>query len=588
MHYNGMTGQLYGPEMTGGSVALFDYDNDGDLDVYFGQGTLYFEDKEEQSVLPSRYPHPVKDRLYRNDLIVKVGDKETTGPLRFTDVTSEAGLAAFGNNMGVVTGDVNNDGWIDLYLTNVGENALLLNNGDGTFQDFTKESGTGSDRWSAAASFFDYDRDGWLDLMVGDYVEFRKATVKQCTGSTGALDYCGPQAYPSLDNKLLRNKGDGTFEDVTVKALIDSAAGATLGLVSADFDTDGWIDIYVTNDLMANDLWINQKDGTFLNDAMFMGAAVDEHGYAQASMGVVAGDLNGDGTEDLFMAHLASEMNTFYVNDGTGMFTDGSRDSGLGQPSWKYTGFGTGLGDFNNDGLMDLYLANGAVKRVEAQMREKHKHPLHETNLLFRGVSPGAFEEVPDAERVDVVHSEVSRGVAVGDLDNDGALDMVIANNAGQARLLHNVGARGRWVGLALKIEVPQKPAPSVAASKMAAKPQSVSKLPIKRDALGARVSLHWEPVPPKAGAAADHGAGSVGPMVRRVRTDGSFASARDPRVHFGLGEIATPDWVEVIWPDGSHERFDGVAVGRYSELVAGKGLPVAPADPAGNDTAKP
>ena len=593
VHYNGMTGKLYYPEMTGGSVALLDYDNDGDLDVYFGQGTLYFEDTKEQSVLPSRYPHPVTDRLYRNDLRTKVDDKVTTGPLRFTDVTTKAGLAAFGNNMGVVTADVNNDGWVDLYLTNVEENVLLLNNGDGTFKDFTEASGTGSDRWSAAASFFDYDRDGWLDLMIGDYVEFRKATVKQCSGGTGAVDYCGPQSYPPLDNKLLRNVGDGKFEDVTVKALVDAAAGSTLGLVSADFDADGWIDIYVANDLMANDLWINQKNGTFLNDAMFMGAAVDEQGYAQASMGVVAGDLNGDGTEDLFMAHLAAEMNTLYTNDGTGMFEDGSRDSGLGMPSWEFTGFGAGLGDFNNDGLMDLYLANGAVKRVEAQMRNKEKHPLRETNLLFRGVSPGSFEEVPAASRVDVVHSEVSRGVGVGDLDNDGALDLVVANNAGQARLLHNVGTQGDWIGFAVKMEVPRIEVATKSASDRSAAGSSVAsaaesadstktrKSPTKRDALGARVSLHWQVVSPATSPARS-------PMVRRVRTDGSFASARDPRVHFGLGEASAPDWIEVVWPDGSHERFGDVAVGRYSELVAGQGQPVgAVAGPHGG-SAKP
>lgn len=545
VHYNGMTGKLYYPEMTGGSVALFDYDGDGDLDVYFGQDNLYFDDTPEMSILPSRYPHPVTDRLYRNELISADGG----GELRFTDVTEEVGLAVHGNNMGIAAGDIDNDGDVDLYLTNSGPNHLLRNDGGRAFVDIVDSSGTDDDRWSVAAAFFDYDHDGLLDLAVGNYVEFRKGTVKDCTGNTGALDYCGPQSYPPLGNRLLRNRGDGTFEDVTIKAWVDAERGSTLGLVAADFNRDGWIDLYVANDLMANELWINQKDGTFLDDAMFSGAAVDMQGLAQASMGVVAGDFNGDGAEDLFMSHLAMEMNTLYLNDGQGMFRDASRESGLGVPSWSATGFGTSLGDFDHDGWLDLYVGNGAVKRVEAQKNAKEKHPLREPNSFYRGTGTGSFEEVPPEQRVDVVHSEVTRGVATGDLDNDGDLDLVIANNGGPARLLRNThvettGSKSDWVAFRVLTGVTP----------------SGSTTPIWRDALGAAVTLQTA---------------DGKELVRRVRTDGSFAAASDPRVHFGTAG-AEPKSVVVWWPSGEKERFDVPSAGRYQDLRQGEGTPVS------------
>lgn len=550
VHYNGMTGKLYYPEMTGGSVALFDYDGDGDLDVYFGQDNLYFDDTPEMSVLPSKYPHPVTDRLYRNELISADGG----GELRFTDVTEEVGLAVHGNNMGIAAGDIDNDGDVDLYLTNSGPNHLLRNDGGKAFVDIVDSSGTDDDRWSVAATFFDYDHDGLLDLAVGNYVEFRKGTVKDCTGNTGALDYCGPQSYPPLGNRLLRNRGDGTFEDVTIKAWVDAERGSTLGLVAADFNRDGWIDLYVANDLMANELWINQKDGTFLDDAMFSGAAVDMQGLAQASMGVVAGDFNGDGAEDLFMSHLAMEMNTLYLNDGQGMFRDASRESGLGLPSWSATGFGTSLGDFDHDGWLDLYVGNGAVKRVEAQKNAKEKHPLREPNSFYRGTGAGSFEEVPPEQRVDVVYSEVTRGVATGDLDNDGDLDLVIANNGGPARLLRNTHvetarSKSDWVAFRVLTKVSSAVGGTAAGGKE-----------VWRDALGAAVTLQT---------------GDGKQFVRRVRTDGSFAAASDPRVHFGLAG-AEPKSVVVWWPSGEKERFEVPSAGRYQDLRQGEGSPVS------------
>ena len=541
VHFNGMTGKLYFPEMTGGSVALFDYDGDGDLDVYLGQDNLYFDDTPDMAILPSRYAHPITDRLYRNELISDDGG----GELRFTDVTEQMGLAVHGNNMGIAAGDIDNDGDVDLYLTNSGPNHLLRNEGGRAFVDIVGPSGTDDDRWSVAATFFDYDHDGFLDLAVGNYVDFRRGTVKDCTGNTGALDYCGPQSYPPLGNRLLRNRGDGTFEDVTIKAWVDAERGSTLGLVAADFNRDGWLDLYVANDLMANELWINQKNGTFLDDAMFSGAAVDMQGLAQASMGVVAGDFDGDGAEDLFMSHLAMEMNTLYLNDGQGMFRDASRESGLGLPSWSATGFGTSLGDFDHDGWLDLYVGNGAVKRVEAQKNAKEKHPLREPDSFYRGTGAGTFVEVPPEQRVDVVHSEVTRGVATGDLDNDGDLDLVIANNGGPARLLRNTHVENAqsktdWVGFRVLTKASGEGQPAA----------------VWRDALGAAVTLETS---------------SDRVLVRRVRTDGSFAAASDPRVHFGLAG-SNPVAAVVWWPSGVKERFAVPAAGRYLELREGEG----------------
>ncbi|HUP25376.1 MAG TPA: VCBS repeat-containing protein [Thermoanaerobaculia bacterium] len=542
VHFNGMVGKLYFPEVLGGGVALFDYDGDGDLDIYLGQGQLFEGDALEQAVFQPKHPLPLTGRLYRNDLVVL---PDGTRQLRFVDVTEQAGLRPTAYNMGVVTGDFDNDGHVDLYLLNLGSNNLLRNNGDGTFTDVTAASLSDDRAWSVAASFFDYDRDGWLDLFVGNYTEWRVALHKECTAATGALEYCGPLSYALALNTLLRNRGDGTFENVTAKALLDQQASSTLGTVAGDFDDDGWPDVYVANDQVENQMWMNRRDGTFVDDAAISGSAVDAQGQPQASMGVVAGDLDGDGDEDLFMTHLRMEMNTIYLNDGSGLFTDMARQSGLGRPSWNATGFGTVLLDYDNDGVIDIYVANGAVKRIEEQLRAGDLHPVHEHNALYRGLGGGRFEEVPDSLREQPAYSEVSRGVAAGDLDNDGDIDLVVSNNAGHVRLLLNqLGQDRPWLGLRLMLR--DHP----------------------RDAIGAKVGLFRRGRPP---------------LWRRVRTDGSYVSASDPRLLFGLGDGGVGDpgpgaiekvWVR--WPDGSIEEFapDRVAVGAYTTLRQGSGRP--------------
>ena len=442
VHYNGMTGQLYTAEVVGAGVALFDYDNDGDLDVYLGQGRSFDGDEDRTSVFPPPAAEPT-DRLFRNDLA-------ETGQLRFTDVTAETGLHEPGYNIGVATADYDRDGWVDLYLTNLGPNRLLRNLEGRGFEDATEAAGVDDRRFSVPAVFFDYDADGWLDLYVGNYHRFHRANRKRCFLTGGQPDYCGPLSQPAEADRLLRNLGDGTFVDATASSGLgaDSVEPATaLGAAADDFNGDGLTDLYVANDQMANHLWLNQGDGTFVEDAVFAGAAFDRDGRPQASMGVAVGDFDGNGAPDVFLSHLVREHNTLYLNDGEGLFDDRSREAGLIDASWPMTGFGAASLDVDGDGALDLYVANGAVRRIEAQVEAGELHPLRMENQLFRGLGGGRFEAVPAERRERPVHVEVSRGLAVGDLDNDGDPDLVVSNNAGPARVLLNRRPAGGRVG---------------------------------------------------------------------------------------------------------------------------------------------
>jgi hypothetical protein len=530
VHFNGMTGELFYNEMMGGGVALFDYDKDGDLDIYLTQGRRQgpnppMADHRD----PSRRDEPLIDRLYRNDL---EKGADGTGTLRFTDVTEASGIHADGYGMGVATGDYNNDGWVDLYVTNFGSNYLLKNRGDGTFADVTAPSGTDDRNWTIGATFFDYDRDGWLDLFAGNYLEFSLASHTPCPLPSGALTYCGPGAYMPQPDTLFRNVGNGTFQNVSGAAGIRSEPGAGMGVVAADFNGDGWTDFFVTNDGMPNQLWINQADGTFANDALFAGVAVNQDGQPEASMGVDAEDFDHDGDQDLFLTHLIQETNTLYVNDGNGLFEDASMSSGTGQPSLPYTSFGTGWFDYDNDGRLDLLAVSGAVVALEPQLRAGESYPLAQTNQLFHNLGDGQFEEVSSASGEVFELSEVSRGAAFGDIDNDGDIDVVVGNSNGPVRLLLNQeGQKRSWLGLDLR--------------------QGDS------HGLGAEVVVRR----------------TDGVTVpRRVHTDGSYASASDPRVLIGLGDATSIDSVEVHWPDGSRERWTGIEVRRYTTLRQGEG----------------
>ncbi len=532
VHFNGMSGEYYFQEMMGSGVALFDFDNDGDLDIYLIQGQMLGRGKTlADALLPPRMPLPLTDRLYRNDLEVHADGSRT---LRFTDVTRGSGLDVRSYGMGVATGDIDNDGWIDLYRTRLGPAQMFRNNHDGTFTDISARAGTSHPQWSIPASFLDFDRDGWLDLYVGNYIDLGIENRVCRSGSASTRDYCGPELYLPVPDRLYRNRGDGSFADVSDKARVARDYGPALGAVAADFNADRWVDVYVANDGQENLLWMNQQDGTFKNVALLAGAALNGAGAALAGMGVDAGDVDNDGDEDLFVTNLKGQTNTLYINDGSGYFEDQTAKWGLAAPSLPYTGFGTLFFDYDNDGWLDILVANGAVFVNKALADAHDPHPLKERNSLYRNLGNGRFAEVSTRAGAVFQLAEVSRGAAFGDLDNDGDMDVVVTNNGGPVRLLlNNVGNRNRWLGLRLVGGSPP------------------------RDMLGARVGVFRRDGPP---------------LWRRARTDGSYASAHDPRVLVGLGAAKVVPRVQVIWPNGSVEEWTDLAVDRWSTLTQGSG----------------
>ena len=531
VHFNGMSGEKYYCEMVGSGGALFDYDNDGDLDLYIVQGNMLGPGKAlTDALFPPRVPGPPRDRLYRNDLEIRADGSRV---LRFTDVTGESGIEAIGYGMGVAAADVDNDGWIDLYVTNFGRNQLFRNNGDGSFRE-AAFPGEAASRWSVSAAFLDYDRDGWLDLFVGNYVDFSFSHTKDCFGSTGRVDYCGPLSYEPVPDQLFRNRGDGTFEDASGASQIARQYNGSLGVVTADFNQDGWIDLYVANDQRPNHLWINQQNGTFSNEALLAGCAFNKDGKAESSMGVDAADFDNDGDEDLFMTHLLNESNTLYRNDGTGWFEDQSAGTRLAPPSVPYTGFGTAFLDYDNDGWLDVLALNGHVSTLEALAKNNDPYPLHQPNQLFRNLEGRHFEDVTSGAGPVFELSEVSRGGVFGDVDNDGDTDVLVVNNNGRARLLINrMGQRRHWLGLRMMDRR------------------------LKRDLLGTRVGVFLS-------------GGRT--LWRRVRTDGSYASSNDPRLLFGLGGETRVLKVRARWPDGNVEEWSGPPVDQYTVLYRGSG----------------
>ena len=448
VHFNGMSGSRYYAEHMGPGVALFDYDNDGDLDVFIVQGQMLGSKPVSQALFPPTGPLPVKGRLYRNDLEVHADGTRT---LRFTDVTDASGINANAYGMGVATGDYNNDGCIDLYVTTLGRNQLFRNNCDGTFTDVSKESGTDDPGWSSSAAFVDYDRDGWLDLFVGHYLGYSPGMNVQCYSVNGKPDYCPPHVYAAQPSHLFHNNRDGTFTDVTAAAGMSTEFGPALGVSTADFNGDGWIDIYVTNDGQQNQMWINQRDGTFKNTGLLSGTALSAEGQAKSSMGVDAGDFDNDGDEDLFVTELTGQGNELYVNDGSGIFVEQGARSGLRFASLPFTGFGTAWLDYDNDGWLDILTVNGAVTSVEELVQANDPFPLSQRKQLFRNVGGGRFEDVTKSAGAVFQKAAVGRGAAFGDIDNDGDVDIVVGNDNGPAQLLINeIGNRNRWVGLRL------------------------------------------------------------------------------------------------------------------------------------------
>jgi len=501
------------PDSLSGGGAFLDYDQDGDLDLYVVRGAYA---PERGFVLPDG-----ANRLYR---------QEADG--RLTDVSAASGADDPGYGMGVAVGDVDNDGFPDLFIANYGPDVLLRNNGDGTFADVTLAAGVGDPRWGSSAGFFDYDRDGFLDLYVSNYVEF--APERRTVDVAGRPEYPGPGCCDGAPDSLYHNDGDGTFTDVSGPAGIAALAGKGLGVAVQDLDGDGRMDVYVANDREPNFAWIQQADGTFVDRAATMGLAVNGYGDAEASMGIAVGDADGDGHSDLFVTNLFGETNTWYAGAGHGQFEDRTVGSGLGPPSFDFTGFGTAFVDPDLDGDLDLLVANGRVLRSLARPGADlgpHWTGYAEENHLYENDGRGKFRLASELCGAPCAVPGVGRGLALGDLDDDGDHDVLLTTGDGRARLFRNVRPhRQNWIGLRV--------------------------LSGRRDALGARVIVS------AGGRTFSHG----------VAPASSYLVSHDPRVLVGLGDQSRVGQIVVRWPDGREEWFGSLDVGRYHDLVQGRG----------------
>ena len=527
-HVNGATGQYYMPEQMGPGAALFDYDNDGDLDVFLVQGGSLGPPNSDVKEAPT-------SRLFRNDTTIDSGGKRQ---LRFTDVTAGSGLALQAYGMGAAVADYDGDGNMDLFVTTFGPDKLFRNTGKGTFLDVTSTAAVSDNLWSTSAAFVDYDRDGYLDLFVANYLDFTQTGNKVCQDPVGARDYCSPRSYRPVPDRLYKNLGNGKFSDVTESAGIAKADGAGLGVAVGDYNGDGWLDVYVANDANPNQLWINKGDGTFRDEGMISGAAVNAAGNPEGSMGVASGDYDGDGDEDIFITNIVGETFVLYENDGHGNFEDIRNRVSLAAPTAAFTGFGTDWFDYDNDGWLDLFVANGAVNIVEAQRGQPS--PFRMKNQLFRNTGKGPFEETSGFAGPAFARAEISRAAAFGDIDNDGDIDILVTNNGGPVRLLINqTTVDGRTPSknhfLQIRLEQPGT----------------------NRFAFGAWVGVE------RAGQPT---------LWRRAKTDGSYLAANDARIHVGLGAAAAIDAISVKWPDGQTERWKGPAVDRVVTLKRGTG----------------
>jgi hypothetical protein len=517
VHDAGPPGPSFMPQIMGAGAALFDYDNDGRLDV------LLLQSAGPGSRSTNRLYHQGADG-------------------RFTDVSAGSGLDVAGYGTGVAVGDVNNDGWPDVVITEYGALRLFLNRGDGTFREVTHEAGLDSPLWGTSAAFVDYDRDGWLDLVVANYVAYDADRL--CYDPLGRRDYCGPREFPGSGARLYRNRGgDGgvRFEDVTDRAGLGRLRGPGLGVVAADFDGDGWPDLLVANDGQPNHLWVNRHDGTFAEEAGSRGLAVNGLGQEQANMGIALADVDGDGLLDVFITHLTEEMNTLWRQGPPGLFRDRTAAAGLAGPAARATGFGTVLADFDLDGAPDLAVVNGRVRLGSSPAGADAGSfwgRYAERNRLFANDGAGRFRDV-SADNSDLCGTAgVYRGLAWGDVAGDGAVDLLVTQVGGPARLYRNVAPRrGHW--LLVRALDPAR----------------------HRDACGAEVRV-------TAGGRT---------WLGRADPGGSYECSSDPRAHFGLGGADRVEGMEVRWPDGRREAFPGGPADRAVVVRQGEGRAVDP-----------
>ena len=508
-HVSGFAGRPLLPEITGSGGALADIDGDGDLDAYLVQaGSLY----PEASSRPG-------NRLFLNN-----GG-------RFVEAPQANGAGDTGYGMGVAAGDYDGDGDIDLYVTNVGPNVLYRNDGSGRFEDVSAVAGVDDPAWSTSAVFADFDADGDLDLFATNYIHWAVESELNCY-SGSVLTYCPPQNYnaPARD-RLYRNNGDGTFTDVSEASGISRVFGNGFGVVGADFNDDGRTDLFIANDQMVDQLWLNQGGLRFEEAAALWGCAVDEHGLAKAGMGVAAADVDDDGDTDVMVTNITGQTDSFFRNEGT-YFTDATGELGLALTG-RYTRWGVVLADFDNDGQLDLYEANGMVG-TEALTKGLD---FDEPNVFFRGTELGRFQEVRPQGGVHPPLEHTSRGVAVGDVNDDGGLDLLVVNRDGPAYLLMNQAPkRGNWARFRVLLDDPA------------------------RDAHGATVSV-------LVGDAR---------VYRDVRPEGSYLASSEPTVHFGLGSETEVHDVRVRWPGSASDEtevFGSFAAGQTAVLRRGHGL---------------
>jgi hypothetical protein len=503
-HHLGRSGKGYILETVASGCAFLDYDNDGYLDIYFVNGAS----------LPGSPPVVARNALYRNN-----------GDGTFTDVTEIAGVGDEGYGIGCCVGDYNNDGFIDLYVTNFERNTLYRNNGDGTFSDVTQAAGVGCEAWSSSCAFLDYDGDGALDLYVVNYLHFRLKDHKACGGRL-RID-CGPSEYPGESDVLYRNNGDGTFTDVTQMAGVFNPEGKGLGIACGDYDNDGDTDIYIANDDTRNFLYRNNGNGTFSDVTFATGVGFSEDGEPEGGMGTCFGDYDNDGHLDLIVTNYQDQVNTLYHNDGDGMFSNVSHTSRTGPISYSAVGWGTGFIDYDNDGLSDLFVANGHLL-VDVEKFDQTT-TYNQPNFLFKNQGDGTFVEIGSQVGINSASVTSSRGAAFGDYDNDGDIDILISNTDETPSLLRNDGGnRNNWIGI------------------RAIGTQS------NRSAIGTRVKI----------TVGNH------TQMKEVTGGSSYASANDLRLLFGIGGARVVDEIEIRWPTGRIQTKRQVKANQYMMIV--------------------